>query len=207
MNAKIKVLIADDHQIVRMGLATILRPARDMAVVGEAKNGIEAVRLARELTPDVVLMDLMMPKKDGVAATEEIVRDNAAVRVLVLTTFGESDGVARALEAGATGALVKDTPHEELLDAIRRTAAGERTVSPDIEQSLRDTAPEIELSDRQREILNYVAKGLTTKDISNLVGIGPNGVNAHLRTIFLRLGAASRAEAVAIALRKRLLKA
>ena len=203
---KIRILIADDHQIVRMGLTTIFAKEADLEVVGEARNGIEAVRLARELVPDVVLMDLLMPKKSGADATQEIMGANPSARILVLTTFGESEEVKRALDAGACGALIKDTPHTKLVAAIRAVAKGKRVISPEIQQNVSSQSAAPELSARQLEILKLVADGLTSKAISDRLDIGPDGVNAHLRTIFSKLGTSSRSEAVAIALRKHLLK-
>ena len=206
MSIRIKILIADDHQIVRMGLATIFAKEADLEVVGEARNGIEAVRFARELNPDIVLMDLLMPKKGGADATQEILSSNPSAKVLILTTFGESEEVKRALDAGASGALIKDTPHTKLVAAIRAIIKGKRVISPEIQQNLAEQSAAPELSERQIEILKLIADGLTTKSISDRLEIGPDGVNAHLRTIFSRLGASSRTEAVAIALRKHLLK-
>ena len=204
---KTRILLVDDHQVVRMGLAAIIAAESDMRLVGEASDGIEAVTLARELAPDVILMDLMMPQKDGAEATEEILAANPAVKILVLTTFGESEEVKRAMDAGATGALIKDTPRGELVTAIRNVAAGERVVSPEISHvlAIRSTRPN--LSSRQLEVLSYVAKGLTSKAISAKMGITSDSVNGHLRAIFAHLKAASRTEAVAIALRLGLLHA
>lgn len=206
MANKIRILIADDHQIVRMGLATIIRREKDLLLAGEARNGVEAVRLARELKPDVILMDLMMPKEDGATATAEILRENPEANILVLTTFGEADEVRKALDAGALGALIKDTPHAKLVSALRDIASRKRVISPEIAHNLREARPPVELSERQIEILRYVAKGLTTNDIGRLLKIGPDGVNAHLRTAFASLNVATRSEAVAIAIQNGYLK-
>ena len=198
---KIKILLADDHQVVRMGLAAIIAAENDMCLVGEASDGDEAVALARETTPDVVLMDLMMPQKNGVEATSEILAINPNAKILVLTTFGDSDDVKRALDAGATGALIKDTPRGELVAAIRDIADGKRVVSPEIDHVLAIRANKPQLSARQIEVLRHVAKGLTSKAISVEMGITPDSVNGHLRAIFAHLNAASRTEAVATAIR------
>ena len=203
---KTRVMLADDHLVVRMGLAAIIRIERDMEVVGEAADGAEAVRLAAELRPDVVIMDIMMPKLDGVAATAEIRKSNPETQILILTTFGTSDDLRRALEAGATGALVKDSAQTELVSAIRECAAGKKTISPAIARQMQCEMPRIELSPRQLEMLNYVAKGFNNTEIANMVGIGRDCVKAHLSAAFTRLGAASRSEAVAIAIRLGLLR-
>ena len=203
---KTRVMLADDHLVVRMGLAAIISIERDMEVVGEAADGAEAVRLAAELRPDVVIMDIMMPKLDGVAATAEIRKSNPETQILILTTFGTSDDLRRALEAGATGALVKDSAQTELVSAIRECAAGRKTISPAIARQMQCEMPRIELSPRQLEMLNYVAKGFNNTEIANMVGIGRDCVKAHLSAAFTRLGAASRSEAVAIAIRLGLLR-
>ena len=199
MKTKIKILLADDHQIVRMCLAAIIAAEGDMCLVGEASDGIEAVNLAQELRPDVILMDLMMPQKNGATATEEILAANPLAKILVLTTFGESDDVKLAMDAGAIGALIKDTPRHELVAAIRNVAEGKRVVSPEIAHVLEKLSAKPQLSPRQLEVLGYVAKGFTSKAIAAQMGITQDGVNGHLRAIFAHLNAASRTEAVAIA--------
>ena len=207
MKRKIRILLADDHLVVRMGLAAIIGIEKDFELAGEAGNGREAVRLAAELDPDVIIMDLMMPQMDGVEATERIFRQNPDAKILILTTFGGSDDLKRALDAGALGAMVKDSAHAELIDAIRATARGERTLSPAIRSQLKSAVSTPDLTPRQIEILTYVAKGLNNREIAPLVGIGPDCVKAHLKTAFARLGVATRSEAVAIAIREHLLKA
>ena len=198
---KIRVMIADDHLVVRMGLAAIISIERDMELVGEAADGVVAVKLAAELHPDIVIMDIMMPKLDGVAATAEIRKRNPDTQILILTTFGTSDDLRRALAAGATGALVKDSAQTELVSAIRKCATGEKAISPAIARQLQCEMPKIELSPRQLEMLNYVAKGFNNAEIAAMVGIGRDCVKAHLSAAFTRLNAASRSEAVAIAIR------
>ena len=205
MNRQIKILLADDHQVVRMGLAAIIAAESDMRLVGEASDGVEAVALTQRLAPDVVLMDLMMPQKDGAAAAAEILAANPGVKILVLTTFGESDEMKRAMDAGATGALIKDTPREELVSAIRKVAKGQTVVSPEIAHVLENRPERPQLSARQLEVLGYAAKGMTSKAISSEMGITADCVNGHLRAIFAHLKATSRTEAVATAMRLGLL--
>ena len=203
---KIKVMLADDHLVVRMGLAAIISIERDMEVVGEAADGAEAVKRAAELHPDVVIMDIMMPKLDGVAATAKIRKRNPETQILILTTFGTSDDLRRALDVGATGALVKDSAQTELVSAIRECAAGRKVISPAVARQLQYEMPKIELSPRPLEMLNYVAKGFNNAEIANMVGIGRDCVKAHLSAAFTRLNASSRSEAVAIAIRLGLLQ-
>ena len=206
-NVRIKVLIADDHTIVRAGLAALLGTERDLEIVGQAKNGVEAVREAERLLPDVVIMDLMMPKKDGVQATAEITAKVPSAKVILLTTFGTSDGIAHALRNGARGAILKNADNAQLATAIRKVARGEVFVSPDIRQQLAVDPPIPELTPRQRDILASMIRGLTDRDIARQLGIRQDGVNDHVSAILQKLGAANRTEAVVIALRKHLLKA
>lgn len=201
----IRILIADDHSLMRMGLTTLMRFHKDLQVVGEAENGEEAVRLARKLKPDVVVMDLMMPGMDGFEATRLIHGELPDVRIMILTTFGSSADVTRGISAGASGALVKGAPNDELISAIRTIAAGGTAFSPEIETMLKAPLPP-ELTTRQREILEGVALGLASDAIATKIGISADTVNQHLDAIRKKLGAANRTEAVVIALRKQLLK-
>ena len=203
---RIKVLIADDHTIVRIGLKALFAEEADIEVVGEAKNGVEAVKMAIETRPDVVIMDLQMPKKDGVEATRELAEKLPSAAVAILTTYGTSDGIAHALQAGARGAMLKTADDARLVSAIRKIAGGEEYVSPDIRKLLAEDPPIPELSARQREILKSLTSGLTNKEIAQQLGIRRDSVEDHINTLFAKLGAANRTEAVAIALRKHLLK-
>ena len=205
-NAKIKVLIADDHTIVRAGLAALLGTEKDLEIVGQAKNGVEAVREAIRLLPDIIIMDLMMPKKDGVEATAEITEKVPTAKVILLTTFGTSDGIAHALRVGARGAILKNADNNQLASAIRKVARGEEYVSPEIRQQLAVDPPIPELTPRQKDILASMIRGLTDRDIARQLGIRQDGVNEHVSAILQKLGAANRTEAVAVALRKHLLK-
>lgn len=202
----IRVLIADDHLIVRMGLVTLLENTPGITVVGEAEDGNEAVRKALKSRPDVVIMDLMMPEKDGTAATAEIKAGAPEVHILLLTTFAASDTIAKALAAGASGAILKSAPRAKLLEAIRTVANGKQAIADDIRDILAEDPPAPELTARQAEILKSVTLGLTNRDIAIQLGICPTVVKEHLNAIFNKLGAANRAEAIAIALRKHLLK-
>ncbi len=203
---KISVLIADDHTIVRIGLRTLLSFAEDIKVIGEARNGEQAVRETLRLTPDVVIMDLAMPKKDGVAATREILEKRPATRVLILTSYGASDGIAHALEAGAAGAMMKTADDEKIVSTIKKIAGGATYISPDIQRQLEANPPVPKLSARQREVLQLVVEGKTSKEIASVLGIRPDSVDDVTRTLFEKMGANSRIEAVAIALRKQLVK-
>lgn len=203
---KIRILIADDHSLVRIGLASLLGYQPDFKVVGTAEDGDTAVRLFRELSPDVTVIDLMMPKTNGVVATKRIREVDPKARILILTTFGTSADVARALSAGAAGAIVKDSTNDELLTAIRTVAAGGESISPVIRKSLDYNPNPPEFTKRQTEILFSVTRGLTNADIAKQFGISTDAAKQHVMAIFKKLGAANRAEAVTIALQKHLLK-
>ena len=205
MNRKIKVLIADDHAVVRMGLASLLSSEKDIAVVGQCEDGEAAVRGAERLHPGVVIMDLVMPKKDGVVATDEIHRAHPEIRIVLLTTFGTSDRIARALEVGASGALLKSADESLLIDAVRSVAAGREFIDENIRQLFADDPPAKDLTPRQRTILEALAAGRGTKEIAAELRIQTDSVREHILAILAKLGAANRVEAVAIALRKHLL--
>lgn len=203
---KTTLLIADDHAVVRMGLSALLGVQPDFAIVGQAKDGEQAVRETVRLNPDVVIMDLLMPKADGVEATRLLHVRAPRARVLVLTSYATSDGIAQALEAGAAGAVMKTAENAELVAAIRKVAAGERYVSPEI-QRLMDTDPPVApLTERQREVLHSLTRGLTNRDIASQLGISVRSVEEHVNNLLEKIGATNRAEAVGIALRKHLLK-
>ena len=206
MKGLIRVLIADDHAMVRMGLASLLGTETDIEVVGEADDGEVAVRKALTLKPDVVVMDLMMPKKDGAMATAEIRELMPDTKILLLTSFGTADGVAHALAAGATGALMKNADFSELVASIRTVASGGRAVSPEIEHFIEEDPPVQKLTPRQMDILASVVRGLTNDDIARQFSIQRSSVKDHLTAIFAKLGASNRAEAISIALRKQLIK-
>ena len=207
MSTKIKVLIADDHAVVRMGLASLLGTSKNIEVVGEAFDGEDTVRKALKLKPDVVVMDLVMPRKDGIAATTEIKEKLPEAKVLILTTFSSSENIAKALKSGATGAVLKSSSNDELIGAILKVAAGEEFLSADIEHLLEDDPPLPDLSPRQIEILDSIARGLTNKEIAAQLEISLESVKSHIKIVLEKLGAASRTEAASIAQRKHLLKA
>lgn len=204
---KTRILIADDHALMRIGLKSMLRYQPDMSVIGEAANGDAAVRLANELSPDVVIMDLMMPVLNGAEATRRILERHPDTRIIILTSFGNSSDVARAIGHGAVGAQIKEAPTESLIDAIRTVTGGGTAIAPEIRQSIDDGPLSISLTERQRGILQSVVRGLTNKEIGAQFGLSPISVKKYLSAIFAKIGAANRTEAAAIALRKQLLKA
>ncbi|WP_410672425.1 response regulator [Amycolatopsis sp. cmx-4-68] len=203
----ITVLIADDHPIVRDGLRGIFT-GRGFEVVGEAASGAEAVTLAERLRPDVVLMDLRMPGTDGVAAITELARRGNPARVLVLTTYDTDSDVLPAIEAGATGYLLKDAPREDLFRAVEAAARGEAVLSPAVASRLmgrmREPARE-PLSQRELEVLTLVARGSTNKEAAKKLFISEATVKTHLIHVYAKLGVKDRAAAVAVAFERGLL--
>ena len=203
---KIRILIADDHKIVRIGLKALLSSERDMEVAGEADDGDSAVLQAEKLRPDVVIMDLMMPGKSGEEATAEIHAHVPEAKVLVLTSFSTSDGIARALESGAAGAVLKTSDDAALLTAVRAVADGQSFISPEVRKLLEREPPVPKLTPRQIEVLQSLMRGLTNRDIARQLGICEARVEQLVNALLSKIGAANRTEAAVLALRKHLLK-
>ncbi len=208
--APIRLLIADDHPVVRDGLSGMFAADPDFEVVGEAADGAEAVRLAQAVKPDVILMDLRMPGMDGVTAITELARRGSTARVLVLTTYDTDSYVLPAIEAGATGYLLKDAPRAELLRAVQAAAAGQAVLSPSVAARLmnRVRAPEAEpepLSQREFEVLQLVAAGATNREAAVRLLLSEATVKTHLLHIYAKFGVSDRAAAVAEAFNRGLL--
>jgi len=207
---RIKILIADDHPVVREGLSNMLSRERDIQVVGEAENGTEAIKKARELQPDIILMDLRMPEIDGVEAMRQIKVKNPDMKFIVLTTYDNDEYIFKGIEAGARAYLLKDAPREELFEAIRAVYRGESLIQPAVagkvldrlaELSRQVRAPEV-LSEREVEVLMLIAKGTGNKLIATSLCIGESTVKTHIQSIFQKLGVSDRTEAVTEAIKK-----
>lgn len=214
---KIRVLLVDDHAVVRQGLRMFIEMQEDMEVVGEGGDGLEAVRLAATLNPDVILLDLMMPQMDGVEATQKILAHDPQARVLILTSFGEDEKVFPAIRAGAHGYLLKDIQPRELVRAVRETAQGKAQLHPDIARRLMtavtEAAPiqtpeaaalpqELEmLTEREREVLGLIAQGLTNRDIAERMVISEKTVKTHVSNLLDKLGVEDRTRAAIWALK------
>jgi len=208
---KIRVLLAEDHVIVREGTSEFVQREPDMEVVGEAGDGEEAVKLATELQPDVVVMDIRMPKLNGVEATKRIKELYPSIAVLILTAYDYDQYIFALLEAGAAGYLLKGVRARELIDAIRAVYAGESVLHPVvarrvIERLISPSPAETKvigpLSEREMEVLNLAAKGISNKDIAEQLFLSPRTVQVHLGNIFNKLGVASRTEAILYGLRR-----
>ncbi len=205
----VRVLVCDDHPVVRAGIGSMLDGRDEFAVVGEAADGAEAVRLAGEVHPDVVLMDLRMPGTDGVAATAEIVAHHPDIRVVVLTTYDTDADILRAVAAGATGYLLKDAPREELYAAVRDAAAGRPALAPTVASRLLHQLrqpPGTALTERELEVLDLVRHGRSNREIGRLLHITDATVKTHLLHVFTKLGVDDRTAAVHVALRRGLLR-
>lgn len=206
MKPPITVLIADDHEVVRTGLATVIDYEDGLKVVGVAKNGQLALRLATELHPTVIVMDLVMPVMGGIEATEKIRAASPDSRILILTSFGTPDDLRAVQAAGAHGILMKSSTNRDIIRAIRRLAKGEDVFPPDVAELLSVAEPPVDLSPRQSEILISLARGLSNPEIAIQLGVSRACIKKDLIFLFEKLGVANRTEAVTIALRKHLVQ-
>ena len=209
----IRILITDDHLIVREGLRLILETVEGVDIVGEASDGAECLRLVSELRPDVILMDLQMPRMDGITAIGHLRREHPDIAIVILTTFNEDDLMIRGLQAGARGYLLKDTSRENLLDTIQAAVRGETLLKPEIlarvlsakSAAAASSSPASPLTEREMKVLQAAARGERNKEIAYKLGITERTVKAHLASIYQKFNVDSRAAAVAVAAQKGLL--
>ena len=211
MNAdqSIRVMLVDDHNVVRSGMTAFLRAYDDLELVGEARNGLEALNLCRKKRPDVILMDLMMPEMDGIAATRAILQEYPEIKIIAMTSFEEEELVHGVLAAGAISYLLKNVTSDELATAIRAASAGKSTLSPEAARALiqatRTTKqPLFDLTEREREVLNLVVQGNSNQHIAEALVISLSTVKAHISNILSKLQVTSRAEAIAYAVKHKL---
>ena len=203
---RIRLLIVDDHALVRRGLAAIINMEEDTAVIGEAADGKEAIHMWRELRPDVVLMDLRMPIMDGVAAIRGIRAEDPDAGIIVLTTYDHDEDIYAGLRAGAKAYLLKDAQPEELFRCIRAVHAGNAYLQPKLAVKLAQRAQEEPLTEREEQSLKLLAEGLSNRAIGQALHISESTVKSHLKSLFVKLDATSRAEAIALAARRGLVK-
>lgn len=203
----IRVMLVDDHTMVRRGLATFLKVFDDLELVGEAADGETAVSLCRQILPDVILMDIVMPDIDGVTATRLIRHNFPSVQIIALTSFKEESLVQSALQAGAIGYLLKNVSAEELAQAIRAAHSGRGTLAPEIIQEMAHTAsqppaPSYDLTEREQEVLLLLVAGLNNSEIAEKLFVSPSTIKSHVSNILTKFGVASRTEAAALAVRQ-----
>ncbi len=200
--APIRLLIVDDHLVVRAGLAAVLKFDNRFQVTAEAGNGSEAVEVHRQLLPDITLLDVRMPVMDGIEAARHIRANAPAARILMLTTYDTEEDIRRAIDAGASGYLLKNSSQDDLVAALLTVHRGERWLPAGLARRLREHTQEVPLSARQLEVLELLAKGLSNKEIATVLGFTIDGTKAHLRAIFAKLGVADRTEAVVTAIQR-----
>jgi two-component system NarL family response regulator len=206
MNTKIRILIADDHPIFREGLIELLTRQKDMSVVGEARNGEEVCQLYDELSPDILLLDLRMPKKDGPEVIKDLMSRAPKPRILVMTTYQATEDIRHALTAGAKGYLLKEAEPAQLWDTVRRVFAGELVLPPGVSDKLSASFGEPALSQREMQVLRELCAGDSNKEIAQKIYLCESSVKFHIRNVYKKLGAAGRTAAVAIAARRGLVR-
>ncbi|GAB4481141.1 MAG: response regulator transcription factor [Anaerolineae bacterium] len=212
-HSRIRVLIVDDHEMVRQGLALALESFDDLEMVGEAKNGVEAVEFCTRLCPDVVLMDLQMPEMDGVVATRKILDLCPDTHIVALTSFKDNRLVLSALKAGASGYILKDTSVDDLAEAVRKAHAGGIPLSPEVTEALIEMASrqkpsgilEYSLTEREIQVLACLVDGMTNRQIAVHMGLSPSTIKSYVSSILAKLGVDSRTEAVSVAIRENLI--
>ncbi len=205
----IRVMLVDDHNVVRSGMATFLKAYDDLELVGEAKNGLEAVNLCRKKKPDVILMDLMMPEMDGIAATRAILAEYPEIKIIAMTSFEDEQLVQGVLAAGAISYLIKNVTSDELAKAIRDAVSGKSTLSPEaarvlIQATRPSKQPLFDLTDREREVLQLVVQGNSNQQIAESMVISLATVKAHISNILSKLQVSSRTEAIAFAIKNKI---
>jgi DNA-binding NarL/FixJ family response regulator len=202
MTAPIRILTADDHHLIRAGIASFLATEPELQVVAEAANGEEALERYRDARPDLVLMDLSMPVMDGLAATRAIIEEFPDARIIALTTYAGDEDIHRALDAGAMGYLVKDMMVADVLKVIRLVMAGRRGIPPAVAATLAEHTPRIALTPRETEVISLISTGLTNAQIAGRIGRTEETVKVHVKNILRKLNAHDRTEAVTIAVRR-----
>ncbi len=208
---RIRVIVVDDHEIVRNGLTVFLETCEDLELVGEASNGAEAVRMAEQLQPDVILMDIVMPEMGGITATQLIRQRLPDTQIVALTSFENEDTVPAVLQAGAISYLLKNVSIDELADAVRNAYLGKSTLSPEATQALigsvvRPAAPRFELTERELEVLALIVRGMNNGEIAEQLFISASTVKNHVSNVLSKLNAANRSEAAAMAVQHQLVK-
>jgi DNA-binding NarL/FixJ family response regulator len=201
-SSAIRILIIDDHPVVREGLSRIIVTDKNMEVVGQASNGAEALEKFRKLRPDVTLMDMRMPEMNGVQAIEAIRKEFPNARIIVLSTYDLEEDIYLAMQAGARGYMLKDSPHNELIAAINRVHSGERVIPPSIASRLAERVGGNELTARETEVLNLIVHGKSNKEIGDELGISEGTVKSHVNNLLDKLGVTDRTQAVSVALKR-----